>query len=148
MEPQNSELTELARELRATYEVRADQWWGGPGRRLREVGFVIELSGRHAHDAQCRPGCRRCQRTYRQLLQLATAALPPDDRASRYDIEPFDSAWHGSAGPDHAVVLRIHVLHRDDGTSEVEECQQRCRDEICAALRAAGVKSRAGYRVA
>ena len=139
---------QLARQLGATYEVRPEQWWGGPNRRLRDIGFVIELSGRHAHDAQCRPGCRRCQRTYRQLLDLAMAALPRDARASRYDIEPFDGAWHGSAGPNHGIVLRVHVLHREDGTSELDDCQRRCSEEICATLRAIGVRSRAGYQAA
>ena len=113
------------------------------------VGFDLELSGTHDHGhARLSPGCPSCDETYADLKTMAEAILPPEDRATDYEILPFDHALHIS--PHHPasaeVLLSLRVEHKQHYFSPVDECEESCLKEMLDKLAALGVLSAGGIR--
>jgi hypothetical protein len=120
-----------------------------------QVGFDIELYGTHGaavlegHEPAPSPGCERCVRVWHDLREVASSVLPPNDRASRYEIVSFDHSLHYDRKrkptptidrPD--VRLSIELRHRDVYNLPVDACESLCLDEITAALRSLGVQEK------
>jgi hypothetical protein len=154
-------LVELAQEHKAVYEVHPAVSVAS-GQSV-QVGFDIELYGTHGaavlegHEPAPSPGCERCVRVWHDLRDVASAVLPPDDRASRYEIVSFDHSLHYDRKrkprptidrPD--VKLLIELRHRDVYNRPVDPCESLCLDEIKAALRSLGVQEQtwSDYRAA
>ena len=58
-----------------------------------KVGFLVELNGVHGEGAEhVVPGCKHCYSTFEDLRQIAEWIMPAEERASYYDIQPFDNA--------------------------------------------------------
>jgi hypothetical protein len=134
-------------EIRPTYVIYE-------GERL-QVGFDVELYGTHSQavlegrEEQPIPGCERCEQVWKDLREIATAALPPDDRPTGYYVESFDHSLRyspkrrartGRDRPD--VELLIEVRHREGFNRDVDPCESKCVQDIVAALRALGVQER------
>lgn len=107
------------------------------------IGYALRLSGinRHEPGEHSVPGCARCRQTYADLCRIARWILPPDDRASQYRIEPFDSSFHIAKARNHReeVVVTIQVLHRDQPDCPADECEMRCLKEMREKLKEFGV---------
>ncbi len=108
------------------------------------VGFELRLFGRHRPDARANPGCHECLALHQRLRAIAAAAFPRDDRPSRYEIEPFDGAFHLRPEADwtNEVQLTVRIVHGNGYLRPLDECEKRCADEIQAALRRMGVQPR------
>lgn len=107
------------------------------------TGFALRLSGINIHETNEHPvpGCDLCRQTYTDLCRIARCILPPDDRASRYRIEPYDSSLHFAKTRGHReeVVVTIQVLHRDETDRAADECELRCLKEMREKLKELGV---------
>ena len=65
-----------------------------------------------------------------------------EGRASRFEVEGFDRAWHVAPKQRRArneVVLVVKILHRRDVNRPVDECEQRCLKEMRARLAGLGI---------
>lgn len=91
----------------------------------RQIGYALELAGTHEPWVEHpQPGCEHCQRIFSALRNIAEWIRPREDRASEYEIEPFDQSiryWsqHGNR-PD--VILTMRVLHRDNYERIIDQC--------------------------
>ncbi len=144
-------LRELVARHKVVYELHPAYAIVGDER--RQVGFDVEISGTHGqgvlegHEPQPAPGCERCLGVFRDLVQIARASLPPEDRPTGYYIEPFDHSLHyfkkrrPSANRDRPdVLLTIEVRHREGFDREVDPCEARCVQDIIASLRTLGAQ--------
>ena len=107
-----------------------------------KVGFLLELNGIHGHDGDhIRPGCEHCQRTYEDLRQIAEWIMPKEERASYYDVEPFDRALRQTPKRKfrQEVVLGMRILHRHGFDQPIDECEKRCLKEMQQKLAELGV---------
>jgi len=112
-----------------------------PGERVK-IGFEVDLFGTHDHPKQPPiAGCAECHTVFSDLRRIANAVMPPNDRASRYVIEPYDVSISFSPRRHMRkdVLVAIDVVHRDHFDRDIDECEVRCLREIESALRALGV---------
>jgi hypothetical protein len=81
----------------------------------RQIGFELDLSGRHEDgEEHPEPGCEKCRKIYQVQVRIAEDVLPPADKDTTCQFEPYDqgicySPRHGNL-PE--VVLRIRIVHR------------------------------------
>ena len=107
------------------------------------IGYELDLIGTHDHPLHpASPGCDECTPVRRALLAIAAAILPPNDRESRYAIEPFETAIHFSPRRKMRkdVVLVIDIMHRDRFDRPVAECEARCLREMKEKLKQFGAR--------
>ena len=69
--------------------------------------------------------------------------MPKEERASRYEIEPYDHALHESPQRKFVpeVVLSMKILHRHGFDKPVDECEERCLKEMRSKLAELGVRA-------
>lgn len=107
------------------------------------TGYALRLSGINNLETNehAVPGCVYCQQTYADLLRIAKWILPPDNRASQYKIEPFDSSFHiaNTRGHREEIAVTIQVLHRDNSDRPADECGMRCLSEMKEKLKKFGI---------
>lgn len=134
-------VPDLVRRHAVRFEVYPDEEIGDGGQRVR-VGFRIQLWGLHEHPEGVLPGCEACQSVYENLRTIAEATLPTDQRKSRYEIEPFDSALYSA--PERRdrdeVLLEVRVLHRHETFAPIDPCEERCLGDIRRRLGELGVR--------
>lgn len=136
------ELREIVRAHRVHFDVEPEFVLEGPDR--VKVGFHVTLWAVHDKGARALPGCPACWDLAAELRQLAESVVPPDDRPSRTEVDPFRPALYESRvlpGSDE-VSLTIRLVHRDGYDRPVDACEQRCLQEIRARLLALGVRER------
>lgn len=135
-------LTAWAQQHEVTWEL--SPWHEMAAGRVTSVGLELRLFARHDAEAHPSPGCALCVNLYEQLRQLAMTCLPTEPHATRYDIDPFDSAFH--LRPEHhwipEIQVALHITHRDGYLAPLDECEKRCADEIQRALRRLGAQPR------
>lgn len=139
------------RDLVAKHAVKFEVWphYELSGGQRVMVGFDLELCGTHDHGhARLSPGCPLCEQTYEDLKTLAQSILPAGDRATDYDILPFDHALHLSPRhPESAeVLLNVRVEHNEHYFSPVDDCEEGCLQQIIDKLEALGVARAGGIR--
>ncbi len=135
-----SQLKELVQLHCVCYEVWPEFLVAG-GQRVK-VGFNLEMFGTHQHGtSSLSPGCARCVRTFEALSQIADWIMPKEERASRYEIEPYDRALRESPRRKFRVevVLSMKILHRHGFDQPVDECEERCLKEMREKLAVLGV---------
>jgi hypothetical protein len=139
-------LREIVVRHQVCYEVRPE--WAYVSGAQTQIGYRLELCGVNVHeetegDGHQTPGCPRCRRTYEDLRELAEHVLPKDGgRASRYEVEPFDRAWHVAPRERRSrneIVLTVKVLHRRGVNEPADECERRCLREMRGSLAELGV---------
>ena len=99
----------------------------------RQIGYELELSGTHEPWVEHpEPGCEHCQRVYLALRQIAEWILPKEKRPSRYEIAPFDQSirYTPSHGNRPDVLCVIKIVHRHEWDQPVDECEERCLEEM------------------
>ena len=145
----NDARMEQLRAIAGRHQVCYEVW---PERSVAEgrkvlIGFELQLCGTNSHIAakgahQPVPGCEYCQSTYEDLRQIAEWILPREERPSRYEIGAFDRALHVASRSRHSrseVVVPIHIMHRSDFNREVDECENRCLQEMKGRLKQLGI---------
>ena len=132
-------LRELVRAHRVYYEVRPEMHVG-EGERT-QIGFQLSLWASHPHGARALPGCPKCSDLHRDLRRIAEWIIPREERASRYEIEPFDRALYASTRQKDVdeVDLTIDILHRHGFDRPLDECQERCLREMRGRLAELGI---------
>ena len=99
------------------------------------------MLGTHDHPKQPPiAGCNECHIVIDDLRRIATAVMPPSDRASRYVIEPYDVSISFSPRRHMRkdVVVAIDIVHRDHFDRDIDDCEVHCLHDIESALRALG----------
>jgi hypothetical protein len=135
------ELTALVREHDVAYEVTTEERAASARRALARVGYRLRLIGSpHDDHGPITPGCPVCRDTFRALVRIANAVLPRDERATRYELGPFDAAWHTSAARPRGVELSIVLIGRHDGAAPDDTCQLACLTDIESGLKQLGVR--------
>ena len=141
-----AKLMGLVQKHAACYEVWPE--WALDGGRRVKIGFELRLCGANAHCAghdgcQPVPGCHVCQRTYKDLKEVAGWMLPSEKRASRYEIQTFDRGLHVAPkgrGTRSEVVLSVKILHRHEVNDPVDDCEELCLKEMRRKLAELGVR--------
>ena len=139
-------LREIVRRHEVCYEVWPE--WASLWGAKTQIGYRLELCGINEHDEAAgdehpTPGCPRCRRTYGDLRKVAEWVAPKEgERASRFEVEGFDRAWH--VAPRHRrsrneIVLAVKVLHRRGVNEPADECELRCLGEMRGRLAELGV---------
>ena len=108
------------------------------------IGYELDLIGTHDHPTRPpSPGCDECKPVQRALLTIARAILPPNDRPSRYALEPYDVAIHFSPRRKMRkdLVVAIDIMHRDRFDRPVDACEVRCLHEMTEKLKQLGARS-------
>ena len=133
-------LQELIERHQVCYEVWPE-YLMVKGQKVK-VGFALELYGTHEHgESRMLPGCERCIGTFKDLRQIADYIMPKEERASRYEIEPYDGALREAATRKFRaeVELRMNILHRHGFDQPVDDCEERCLKEMREKLAGLGV---------
>jgi len=110
----------------------------------RVSAFELELGGTWpCSPGEMIPSSSRQQAVYGALRAIAENIVPNEDRDSRYELSPFDSAirFSKSHGYRPDIVLSITVCRRA-GEGCVTNCQMRCLQEIAARLSALSASCR------
>ncbi len=110
----------------------------------RAIGFNLELYGTHDHgESSLEPGCPKCVRTFEDMKTIAESILPTGDRASQYEILPFDHALalDPGRGLRAEVVLKIKILHGQNYFAPVDECEEACLAEMKQRLKELGIQA-------
>lgn len=108
-------------------------------------GFDLELHGTHDRgQTRNTPGCEFCRTTYGDLRKIADAILPTDERPSAYAIPPFDNSLHSTGSRESEVVLTIQIKHRHEYFAPVDDCEEKCLQEMVDKLRALGIRDGRG----
>lgn len=111
-------------------------------------GFDLELHGTHDHGrSSLSPGCEHCWITYEELRRIAESILPAEQRLSDYEIPPFDNSLHWGRAREGEVVLTIHIKHRHEYFTPIDDCEQRCLGEMVDKLRELGISGGRGSGV-
>ncbi|MEZ5398798.1 MAG: hypothetical protein R2729_03960 [Bryobacteraceae bacterium] len=146
MEPMNElALVPALRELAELHTIRYEAW---PEYQFAEgkktaIGFSLELYGTHDHgSSSLAPGCPKCVRTFEDMRRIAEWILPKEERASQYDILPFDHSMtlDPRRGSRAEVALKIKILHRQHYFAPVDECEEKCLTEMKQKLEELGVR--------
>lgn len=138
----DSELKTLVQRHQVCFE-SYPIWHVPPGGGMVKIGYELDLIGTHDHPQHpVTPGCDQCKLVRRALLAIASAILPANDRASRYWIEPFDTAIHFSPRRKMRddIVVAIDIVHRGPFDDPVDACEVRCLREMQAKLKQLGVR--------
>lgn len=138
---QETELRELVARHTVRYEVWPD-YLMVKGQKIM-VGLDLELRGTHCHgETKLSPGCPRCVETYSDLKRIADWILPREERASEYEIHPFNPALEMDPRRhlQAEVVLRVEIRHRRGFDRPLDQCQERCVAEMLSKLRALGAR--------
>lgn len=140
-------LRDIVRKHRVCYEVWPE-YLLVHGRKT-QVGFALELYGRTAAGGGPEaPDRVACEEIYREMKRIAEWITPTEPRATRHQVEPFDSAWHAAPARDlePEVALRLSLLHRHGFDQPVDDCERRCLAEMVASLERLGI-AKGRYRV-
>lgn len=111
--------------------------------KIVKVGFKLQLCGAHEHgETRLTPGCERCVQTFHDLRQIAEWIMPKEERASRYEIEPYHSelSLSPARGLRAEVVLTMTIMHRHGFFQPIDDCEQRCLAEMRTKLAELGVR--------
>jgi hypothetical protein len=133
-------LRELVEQHRVCYEVWPEDLVVKDKR--TKVGFLLEINGVHGDDADhILPGCKHCHSTFEDLRQIAEWIMPKEERASYYDVQPFDNALRETPKRRFRleVVLGMRILHRHGFDQPVDQCEELCLKEMRQKLRELGV---------
>jgi hypothetical protein len=110
--------------------------------KIVQVGFELYLYAQHSKDVKANPGCVECYELYKKLHEIALQALPVENRPTRYEITPFDSAFH--MRPENhlktEVQLMLLIIHRTEYVSPIDDCEVKCSTEIQKKLKDLGVQ--------
>jgi hypothetical protein len=135
-------LSELVKRYLVCWEVWPEHLF--VNRQQRQVGFELELCGTHNSQGHQGGPCSGCRQVFKALYAIVEYILPPEGRASMYEIGPYTQALLYSAvrGNRPDVTLSMKVLHRQGFDQPVDACEERCLEEMKAKLKQLGACER------
>jgi hypothetical protein len=89
------------------------------------------------------PGCPHCGFTYDEIRKIAEWITLKEQQDCRFQIEPFDCAWHiapTQRGLRNEIIVNLKILHSQDVDGPVSEAQERCLNELRVELNKLGVR--------
>ena len=89
------------------------------------------------------PGCPHCRFTYDELRKIAEWITLTEQQDCRFEIEPFDRAWHiapRQRWSRNEITVNVKILHRHDVDAPLDDSQERCLKELRANLKKLGVR--------
>lgn len=137
-----NELVDIARARHVHFDVEPEILVRGSER--VKVGFLVHLWAVHPKGSRVLPGCARCWGLVDDLRRIAEDVVPPDDRPSRTELDPFRPALYESRvvpGADE-VSVTIRLIHRSGYDRPIDACEELCLKAIRARLRDLGVRER------
>lgn len=127
------------------YEVWPE--WSGCGGRARRIGYCVNICG-VTDGVDCVrghhvPGCLHCGLTYDEICKIAEWITLKEQPDCRFEIEPFDSAWHiapKQRWSRNEIIVNIKILHSHNVDGPVNESQEHCLNELRVELKKLGVR--------
>ena len=138
-------LQDIILRHQVSYEVWPE--WSGCGGRAKRIGYCVSICGINdgvncigGHHV---PGCPHCRLTYDEIRQIAEWLTLTEQPGCRFEIEPFDRAWHiapRQRWSRHEITVNVKILHSHKVDSPVNDSQERCLNELRAELKKLGVR--------
>jgi hypothetical protein len=129
---------------RVSYEVWPE--WSGCGGRARRIGYCVTICGVNERVDCTRghhvPACLHCRLTYDELRRIAEWITPAEQKDCRFEIEPFDHAWHIAPRQRSArneIIVSVKILHSHNVDGPVNDSQERCLNGLREKLKKLGV---------
>ena len=145
MAPSATPISQEIKELIERFDVCQGVW---PEYRFidhekRQIGFELDLSGFHrGTGAHPEPGCEECLEIYQALTRIAEEILPPAQKDTTYQLEPYDQSInypaHRANRPE--VVLRIRILNREALEHPVDSAEFQYMEELQRRLEEWGIR--------
>jgi len=142
-------VPEALREMVLRHQVCYEVWpeWSGCGGRARRIGFRVGICGVNDRVDCGRghhvPGCAHCSLTYGGLRKIAEWITLKEQSDCRFQIGPFDRAWHiapKQRWSRNEIIVNIKILHSHNVDGPVNESQERCLNELRVELKKLGVR--------
>jgi hypothetical protein len=142
-------VSETLQSLVLRHQVSYEVWpeWSGCGGRAKRIGYYVSICGINdgvncigGHHV---PGCPHCALTYDHLRKIAECITVIEQQDSRFEIGPFDRAWHiapRQRSSRNEIIVTIKILHSHNIDSPAGESQERCLNELRANLKKLGVR--------
>jgi hypothetical protein len=89
------------------------------------------------------PGCPHCGLTYDEIRKLAEWITLKEQPACRFQIVPFDRAWHiapRQRWSRNEIIVNIKILHSRNVDGPVDESQEQCLNKLRVELKKLGVR--------
>jgi hypothetical protein len=144
-----STVPEALQDVVLRHQVSYEVWpeWSGCGGRARRIGYYVSICGVNDRVDCVRghhvPGCRHCGLTYDEIRRIAEWITLKEQPDCRFQIEPFDRAWHiapRQRSSRNEIIVNIKILHSHNVDGLVNESQERCLNELRVELKKLGVR--------
>ena len=141
-------VPEALRNIVQLHQVCYEVWpeWSGCGGRARRIGYCVTLYGVNDGNNCVRghhvPGCPHCGFTYNELRKIAEWITLTEQRGCRFEIQPFDRAWHiapKQRWSRNEITVNVKILHRHDVDAPSDDSQEGSLKEMRTILRKIGV---------
>jgi hypothetical protein len=142
-------VPETLQEIVLRHQVCYEVWpeWSGGGGRARRIGYCLSLCGVNDRVECVRghhvPGCLHCGLTYDEIRKIAEWITVKEQPDCRFQIEPFDRAWHiapRQRWSRNEVIVTTKILHSHNVDGPVDDLQEDCLNELRAELKKLGVR--------
>ena len=142
-------IPEALQDVVLRHQVCYEVWpeWSGCGGRARRIGYCVSICGVNdgvdcvgGHHV---PGCLHCGLTYDEIRKFAEWITLKERLDCRFQIEPFDRAWHiapKQRWSRNEIIVNIKILHSHNVDGPVNESQERCLNELRVELKKLGVR--------
>ena len=138
-------LQDVVLRHRVSYEVWPE--WSGCGGRARRIGYCVSICGVNDGVECVRghhvPGCAHCGLTYDAIRKIAGWITLKEQLDCRFQIGPFDRAWHiapRQRWSRNEIIVNLKILHSHNVDGPMDESQERCLNELRIELKKLGVR--------
>ena len=141
-------VPEILQNVVPRHQVCYEVWpeWSGCGGRARRIGYSVSICGVNK-EVDCVtghhvPGCPHCVLTYDALRKIADWITLTEQPDCRFQIHPFDRAWHiapRQRWSRNEIIVTVKILHSQNVDGPVNESQERCLINLRAELKRLGV---------
>jgi len=142
-------LPDVLQNVVLRHQVCYEVWpeWSGCGGRARRIGYCVTLYGVNDRNDCVRghhvPGCPHCGSTYDALCKIAEWITSTEQRGCRFEIQPFDRAWHiapKQRWSRNEITVNVKILHRQDVDAPLDDSQEGSLKEMRTILKKLGVR--------
>ena len=141
-------VSEVLQNVVLRHQVCYEVWpeWSGCGGRVRRIGYSVSICGVN-EEVECVtghhvPGCPHCGLTYDALRKIADWITLTEQPDCRFQIQPFDRAWHiapKQRWSRNEIIVTVKILHSQNVDGPVNESQERSLNNLRTELKRLGV---------